>query len=306
MRKHLDLLFSCMVAITAFQFYYVWIEGLGYPYLHDVVYSLEERPYVYRMLIPFLSRMLEFLIGVSAVYWMILLVVASAVGLYFSLKYLYSTFESNNERTSIISFIICEILFIIILLTFPHIYDISTAMFFAFALALLARGKLTTYLILFPLATLNRETTFLLTVFWLIYFSKRIPVHWLFYGAVYQAIVYVVIRLAMTSAFAHLPGNSFDWQPMRNLEKFLASPLTTCLLLSALGIILYMVIAGWSQKPLFLRIAFLTLFPMQVFLHLTLGGAWELRVYAESLPVIFLLAAYAPILSRIAPVDKSR
>jgi hypothetical protein len=304
MKKYLDLFFASMVAITAFQFYYVWIEGLGYSYLYDVAYSLEGRPYVYRVLIPLLSRIIEFLIDVSAIYCMILLVVASAVGLYFSLKYLYSTFESSNERTGVVSFIICETLFIIILLTFPHVYDISTAMFFTLALALIARGKLAIYLILFPLATLNRETTFLLTLFWLIYMSKSMPVSRLFYGAVYQIIVYIVIRLTIMSTFAHLPGDSFDWQPMRNLEKFLASPLTTCLILSTFGVILYAVIKGWSQKPLFLRIAFLTLFPAQVFLHLTLGGAWELRVYAESLPVIFLLAAYTQTPSQTAPILK--
>ncbi len=305
MKKYLDLLFSSMIAITSFQFYFVWSEGLGYSYLHDVAYSFEERPYVYRVLIPFLSRALEFLTGVSAIYCMIILVIASAVGLYFSLKYLYSTFESSNERTSIVSFFICETLFIIILLTFPHIYDISTAMFFTLALALLARGKLTTYLILFPLATLNRETTFLLTIFWLVYLFKRIPVSSLLCGAVYQVIVYVVIRLVVTSGFAHLPGTSLDWQPMRNLEKFLASPLTTFLLLFAFGLILYGVFIGWSQKPLFLRIAFLIFFPAQVFLHLTLGGAWELRVYAESLPVIFLLIACVQLHPRMTAIDES-
>jgi hypothetical protein len=40
---------------------------------------------------------------------------------------------------------------------------------------------------------------------------------------------------------------------------------------------------------LYLRTAFVLLFPLQVLLHLTLGGAFEIRVYAEVFPVIWLL-----------------
>lgn len=290
--KHLDYLLAAIIAVTAFQFYYVWIQGLGYPYLHDVVYSMEERPYVYRVLIPLLSRVLQDLTGVDTVTCMIILVVVSAVGLYYSVKYLYSTFESNKDRTSIVSFIICEIIFITIIFSFPHVYDIPTAMFFTLALALLARNELLLYLLLFPLATLNRETTFLLTFFWLIYFFRRISANWLFFGALYQAIVYIAIRFTVTSEFANLPGSTFDWQPMRNLAKYLAFPLPTLFLLSILAILLYAVFKRWSQKPEFLRITFLTLFPAQFFLHFTLGGAWEIRVYLESLPITLLLAFY--------------
>lgn len=287
MKKYLDLVFSLIISITAYQFYPVWIQGLGPEYLRSVAYSTEERPYVYRVLLPLLSRFLEALTGISAVYLLVFLFIVCSVVLYFSLKYLYASFR-DDERAGIIAFIICEILFVV-LLSFPHVYDLPAAMFFTLGLALIARGKHLAYLLLFPVATLNRETTFLLSIVWLVISFRKVSHAYLLFGTVYQGVVYLAIRTATTIAFANNPGQTLDWQPMYNLVRYGNAPISTTLLLAFLAFIWYAAVKGWNDKPLFLRTAFLILFPLQIILHVTLGGAFEVRVYAESLPLAGLL-----------------
>ena len=287
MKKYLDLIFSLIISITTYQFYPVWIQGLGPEYLRSVAYSTEERPYVYRVLLPLLSRFLESVTNISAVYFLVFLFIVCAVILYFSLKYLYTSFR-DDERAGIVAFLICEILFVI-LLSFPHVYDLPAAMFFTLSLALIARGKHLTYLLLFPIATLNRETTFLLTIVWLVVSFRKISYAYLLFGAAYQGIAYLGIRTAITTAFANSPGQTLDWQPMYNLTRYINAPLSTTLLLAFLALIWYAATKRWNDKPLFLRTAFLILFPLQIILHVSLGGAFEIRVYAESLPLAGLL-----------------
>ena len=46
MKKYLDYIFAGVIAATAFQFYYTWVERLGASYLRDVVYSQDGRLYI--------------------------------------------------------------------------------------------------------------------------------------------------------------------------------------------------------------------------------------------------------------------
>ena len=93
-------------------------------------------PSAYRVLIPFLARVVERITGIDAVYCMSGLVVLSAIGLFYSLRYLYTSFGSP-KHAELIAFVGCEIVFLLVLWEM-HIYDLATVMFFALELALLA------------------------------------------------------------------------------------------------------------------------------------------------------------------------
>jgi hypothetical protein len=173
------------------------------------------------------------------------------------------------------------------------VYDVATPAFFALSLWALARRRYWLFYLLFPLATLNRETTFLLSAFYVVYFfngpiSRR---HW-FYGCVYQGAVYILIRLVTMAAFTHLPGAPFILSWRHVLTVYAANyPLTLAFAL-CLGWIGYLTLRGWKQKPLFLRTALSIIFPIQFILHIFMGWPYEIRVFAESLPLITVLAAY--------------
>jgi hypothetical protein len=131
--KHLDLIFAAVVALTVPQFYYTWLDNGGPDYLLNVALSQDGLPFAYRLLIPGLSRMLAWITGFDVVFCMLLLFSISGICLYFSLKFLYTTFKANDKRASIVAFIGCE-LFCLLILHDPHIYDLSTGAFFALRL----------------------------------------------------------------------------------------------------------------------------------------------------------------------------
>ena len=90
-------------------------------------------------------------------------------------------------------------------------------------------------------------------------------------------------------AFADLPGEEYWWTwPCVLLAYVRNYPQALILLVTVIGN-LYFALRDWYKKPVFLRTAFLIIFPLQVIMHLTVGLPWELRVYAESTPVILCL-----------------
>jgi hypothetical protein len=280
------ILFPFAVALTAFQLYYVWLGGFGPDYLHSIAYSTIERPYVYRALLPILSRSAEWLTGIPAVSWLIVFVVACGVGLYYALRYLARAFYPR--RAELAAFAGTEVFFLLILVS-PHPYDVATAFLFCLSFALLAHGKYTSYAVVFLLATLNRETTFLLILFFLIRYWRRMPILDYSVMLAFQIGAYAIIQGSLRYIFMDHPGTSADFQPFHNLGVYAGAPVSTLALLTLFAVTLYFVRRGWQGKPLYLRTAFVLLFPLQVLLHLTLGGAFEIRVYAEVFPVIWLL-----------------
>ena len=105
----------------------------------------------------------------------------------------------------------------------------------------------------------------------------------------FQIGAFAVVQGSLRCIFMDHPGTSADFQPFHNLGVYAGAPVSTLALLTLFAVTLYFVRRGWQGKPLYLRTAFVLLFPLQVFLHLTLGGAFEIRVYAEVFPVIWLL-----------------
>lgn len=293
MRKYFELFLVSVVAFSAYQFYDVWLMWKGFSYLELVAYSLESRPYVYRVLVPFLSRALEWLTGIDAVYCMIFLVVLSSIGLFYSLKYLYTAFSIDDKYADMFAFIGCELTFALILIG-VKVYDIATVMFFAFSLGLLARGKFNNYYMLFFIASLNRETTFLLTVFFLVYFFNRLPRQQYFFGVLYQGFAYIAVKIMLITFYADVPGAVLYLNPVGVMQGYMDKPVGFALaLLVFFSTFLVIAIRRWNEKPVFLRVAFLTIFPIQLILHILMGYPYEIRVFAEAFPVLLLLCAWS-------------
>ena len=59
---------------------------------YAIVAGLDERPFVYRMLIPALAWLLSWL-GVPIIFSLRLVVVLSSIGLFYALKYLFTSFK---------------------------------------------------------------------------------------------------------------------------------------------------------------------------------------------------------------------
>ncbi len=173
------------------------------------------------------------------------------------------------------------------------IYDLTTALFFAVSLGLLARQKFGTYYVLFPLACFNRETTILLTIFFMIYYLKGLQQRDWIAGIVYQGLVFILIRLLLMVRFARNGGTSFLFRPVENLAEHAASPWGSLLFLAGALITIWLCARHWHTKPLLLRTAFLVLAPALAATYLLFGWAFELRVFAELYPVAVALATWS-------------
>lgn len=269
----MNILFAFIAALGGLSMWLVLYERWNL-YLTQVAYSLEGRPFVFRLLLPLLSRSLEWLTGIDAVSWLGFLFVLSAVFFYFSAKYLYETFYERGEIAALVSFLF------LMMLTFVEtkVYDYATAAFFALSLGLLARGRHGVFLLVFPFATLNRETTFLLTIFYAVYFFGKLPLQKYLASLLVQTAVYLSIKLITTSMFSGNGGQDVYFF----LDVMLASRSHLIILLFPL---LYYFL---RDKPEFVRKSFWIIFPVQVALYLLFGQPLEVRVFAESYAAIMV------------------
>lgn len=186
-------------------------------------------------------------------------------------------------------------LFMILFFLEAKVYDLATALFFAVSLGLLASGKLIEYLMLFPFACLNRETSFLLTVIFVVYFYNRLALRDWSMGVGYQVLAFAIVRLSLMAIFADSPGMPFLFRLQENIADHLKYPGRSLLFLAGVLITVWLCARHWYTKPLLLRTAFVVLAPALMALYLLFGWAFELRVFAELYPVVVVLATWSSI-----------
>lgn len=184
-------------------------------------------------------------------------------------------------------------LFMLLFFLECKVYDLASALFFAVALGMLARGKLNEYYLLFPLACLNRETSFLLIAVFAVYFYKRLP--WLDWvqDIGYQALAFMIIRLWLTAAFADNAGMPFLFRLQENVADHLQYGGQTLVLIAGVLITIWLCALHWHAKPEILRTAFIVLGSALMAMYLLFGWAFEIRVFAELYPVAFVLATWS-------------
>jgi hypothetical protein len=255
-----------------------------------ILLGLEERPYVLRVLMPLLAR-LFWMANMPADEAIKLVIVLSAMAFVYAIHMMCKAFHypAKEELGKFVVSVLAVELFMIAFFYNNHIYDLSTAAFFAASLGLMATGRLKEYYSLFPLACLNRETTILLSFFFAIHFYKKIEARRYLLGLGYQVFIFITLRLLITLWFADNPGSLFYFLLTRVLSDYLNHPVPSLALLSTLTTIGFIIVRQWQDKPAFLRSALLILLPVQVLMHLLVGMAFEIRVLAEVYPVIFLL-----------------
>jgi len=166
--------------------------------------------------------------------------------------------------------------------------DWMTACLFSLALLFLAQDKLLAYCLMFPIICLNRETAFLLTIFYLLYdhdihMGRDIAI------MLYQVLVWFAVRLGLMYIFRDNGGMNAWVMPAHNFQVFLAHPWHSLLHVAIFGIILFFVFKDWNSKPAFLRTAFVVFAPLLLIMYWVFGQPFEIRVLWEIFPVTALL-----------------
>jgi hypothetical protein len=197
--------------------------------------------------------------------------------------------EDRDLQEFIIAVLGVEV-FMIVFFMECKVYDLSTAMFFAFALGCLARGNFNSFYGLFLISCFNRETTILLSTFFAVHYFWKMETLRYVSGLGMQGFAFLGTRAWLMKLYEGNVGQSFYFWPIRVIGGYWSEPIQSLILVGACAVAGYFVARHWKEKPEFLRCALSVLLPLLFILHLMLGIAFEIRVFAEIFPVAWVMA----------------
>lgn len=293
----------------------------GHAGLGSMVYGTAYRPFVYRTLVPTIVRLLTPLVPVSfvelvmssdiirgwlslldaATYpreafvtWMVLF--GSLLGYVVVFRKLMGSLGYSELTKNLASIVALAIL--MLFFKFGYIYDFSSLFLFTLGLLLLSQKQFAWFLLVFALATLNKETSILFTGIFVFHYWKRIDRKQFIWIAIGQLAIFMIIKGSLTYYFSDNPGSFVQYHLSEHILFFQLAPLYFLVLSSILGIALVLlVIINWKNKPVFIRNSAVIFIPLFV-LYIFFGFPFEFRVFFEFLPVLMIL-----ILPALKPVE---
>lgn len=187
-----------------------------------------------------------------------------------------------------------------------QIYDFPTLFLHTLALYFLARSDLAKYLLTFVLASLSKETSLFLLIFFAVQFWNIGRKRFLLLMAL-QIAAYVVIRLTLMVVFWTNPGAPVEFHFWDHVNAYLQNPIGTFFLLASLAGLAALFTSRALGQCSFLRNALATIGGPSLLLYLFFGMPFEVRVFLEAYPSIFLAASFVAIstLSRRPDVSKA-
>jgi len=248
-----------------------------------------ERPYVYRILVPFLIKMAINIYPLSATVYASLLTYFSLLGFVICIRSFSALFWESTMIVDAIG-LTSPVLLLPLMLWNEQIYDFTTLLLFSLGLLYMAQAKWKLFFLIYMISCLNKETTvLLLLVFFVCFWHRRKDAFfWKIFAL--QLAIYVTTRFAIIWKFQSNPGGIVENHFWDHVVAFQTAP-TLVLTHIFLGILI-MILAIWDQKkkPFFLKRAAIGLVPVLFTLYLLWGFPLEIRVFYEAYPVILLLA----------------
>jgi hypothetical protein len=257
--------------------------------LNAEVYGLIGKPFVYRQLLPLMTRFVIFITGLDASLIITGLIFLCALGFVYSFRYLQNYFFKDSISKDVVWALSIELLFIILMFN-SHQYDMATVFLVTLCLGLMIKHQtLNWYYFVFLLACINRETMFILIAFYAIWFYSRLNRKDYLIGLICQICAYLIIKISMAVIFADNAGVLMAFRPLENLFMYIQFPILTILSVLVTSLIGYLIIRKWNDKPDFFKISFLVFAPILIGLYFLAGVTFEYRVFIEIYPVIVLM-----------------
>jgi len=259
--------------------------------LHESIRaSLVQQPVVQRafsLLIWDTTLAFEYLLGVGWLY-------VAVYGFILSLKYLFDgLFRTPNEWFSRIVPWVALLGIRYLMRYVSYVYDLPALFLFTLGLALMARKQWRAFLLVFLLASLNKETTILLTLVFVIHqwHVRRLEDRQFQFLLVAQLSIFALVKGVLFVIFRENPGTFVEMHLLDHnidlLRKFLLRP-SLAAEFPWMGLAL-LVFHNWPNKSRFLKDAIWILVPIFAMMPF-LGMLDELRVYYEVVPIVVLLA----------------
>lgn len=287
----------------------------------DLVYQQAHKPYVYRLIVPLMIRGISGLIpdqvetrinklpvkypsiipSLSVLSWeheaLNLYLIGMAVIYIFLLGFLIAFrrlmhYLFITPPTALALAPVAALVLLFPWVNVTYIYDFSSLFFFTLCLVLLRKQDWRSFMIVYLVACLNKETILLISLQFILYegFYKKMGkvLFWKLLAG--QIIGFLLIRLALTVIFRDLPGSSFEFHLLTHNLPLLAvwikdySPTAYLLIL----IFLTFSFHAWNEQPVFLRYGLIT-FLVLILLTFLFGWMNEWRDYLEAFPYVAAL-----------------
>ncbi len=268
--------------------------------LNELVDGTGRLPFVTRRLVPLLIGSLASLLQIPLELVASGVMFVSLAAFVAAFRYFITAFRSPSVLTDSLTWLGLVGLCPFMVAFSSAVYDFTTLFLFTLELALMARQKWRWYFCVFPFACANRETTILLCLTFCLYFFKRMERRSFVRLLAAQGAIYLSIRGWLLLQFRNNPGGLLEWHLPEQIHVLglLAASLirlspTAILAASFLlagFVILFLTFYRWQAKPPFLRDALVTTLPPLLVLYIPFGIPFEIRVFYEVYPVIFLLS----------------
>ncbi|MCF8355907.1 MAG: hypothetical protein K9H48_15750 [Melioribacteraceae bacterium] len=173
---------------------------------------------------------------------------------------------------------------------YSYIYDFTHLFLFTLSLYLMSKSSWKMYLFIFCLTTLNKETSVLLILIFILHYKEALSKLEFNRLLLTQVSFFLIIKVFLTIYYAGNPGSVIEFHVVHNL-KLEAYSISQFVTLIIIGIA---VAHDWKAKPLFLKRSFSIIIPLLI-LTFFLGFLDEYRDYYELYPIILLLISHSAL-----------
>lgn len=187
-------------------------EGVAMDLFHRECQRTIETPYIYRVLTPAIINGLHAVTRIAGDDLAMLVLIAALLAYTYTFRALICAVYGNTIQTrtfSFVSWLLLPFLYILPFCRYFHIYDIPSLAFFTAGLLLIFRRRWLGFVLVFVLATLNRETScFLAVVYLLVTWGDKERVRTLGRAAILAGI-WVTIKVVLYYAYrGHITGHT--------------------------------------------------------------------------------------------------
>ena len=268
--------------------------------LTDLMAGTAHRPFVHRVFVPAVVRLAMMVAPLPAEVYAAGLIYLFFVGFVLSMERLARHFWPLPIIPQVVALAALPALGPLTL-THKHVYDIGTLFFFTLSLEEMAQRRWGRFLLAFTLSCLNKETALLLTLifgacFWTVLDRARF---WRL--TLLQLGIYLALRAVLIWVFRDNPGGEVEYRLGDQLASIINSPAATAAQWVFGLFVLRLISWRWAAKPAFLRRAAWAVTPPLLVLYGLFGYPFEIRVFYEAFPILFLLSA--PTLGRYSGLD---
>ncbi|MFC2103367.1 hypothetical protein ACFLSS_02945 [Bacteroidota bacterium] len=286
----------------------------------DTIYGKAHKPYVYRTLLPSAVRLLSSAVPNSVrssisdkiesnislkklfikLKWekelaveysfAMLLMFLSLWGFTLAIRYLFQLFYETSPWYSYSVSLLALIGLPPMFQYTSFVYDFPLLFLYTLGLIFLYKQDWKSFLVLYFIACINKETTILLTLIFYIYYKGMLKSELFRKLLAAQIAIFVVVKLVLYLIYTDNPGGLVEFHLIdHNLRLLTGYELP--LIVSILGIIL-LIFYKWEEKPDFLRKSMVAFIPLIV-LTFFLGYLDELRDYYEVYPTVVIMISYS-------------